>query len=244
MGYWCTLHLFNDKKFYNEIVPLLKGESGDLTNSCLDFLKLYKTGGINHLSTQSLNVLIEQTIQKIISISNSLNKSFKDNREYQKLQSYDDKRFFLNNLNGYYEFYTFFEYIVFNTCSDFFPHLPLGKGGISKNFQIEIKTLSYSIMTELDSWNNFLCGDLMGVTNWISHEDVELLYLDKENLCFMDNQRAEGFLTLLEVAQKNQLGLIMGVDMRESTLELLPINKLIKPEIWTNINTNGLLWRL
>lgn len=43
MGHWRTLHLFDDKKFYKDVVPELKGETGDLTQSCLEFLKHYTT---------------------------------------------------------------------------------------------------------------------------------------------------------------------------------------------------------
>ena len=243
MGYWCTLHLFDDKKFYKEVVPILKGEAGDLTNDCVEFLKSHVTGGIAHLSKQDINNLVEQTIKKNNSISNSLDKTFKTNGEYQKFKDSDSQRIFLNDLDGYYDFCKFFEYYIFMTCSDFFPHLPLGKGGVFRNFEINVKTLSYSIIGTLDNWNEFLCGDGMGITNWITNEEVQDLYLDKENLHFNDNERAEGFLTLLEVAHEYKLGLIIGVDMRENNLELLPNNKLTNPEIWSSKNTIGLLWK-
>ncbi|MBL7815489.1 MAG: hypothetical protein JNL70_10775 [Saprospiraceae bacterium] len=243
MGHWRTLHLFDDKKFYKEVVPALKGESGNLTTDCLEFLESHVTGGIRHLSQPDINNLVEQTIRKINSISNSLDKTFKTNCEYQKNKDYDSEILFLNDLDGYYEFCKFFEYYIFKTCSDFLPHLPLGKGGVSRNFDINIKTLSYSILGDLDSWNEFLCGYGMGITNWLTNIDVEYLYLDKENLYFKDNEIAIGFLTLLEVAHYNELGFIAGVDMREERLELLPNNKLLKPEVWTNINTIGLLWK-
>lgn len=67
----------------------------------------------------------------------------------------------------------------------------------------------------------------MGITSWITNEDIQLLFLDKENLYFEDNDLAKAFLTLLDTAHKNKLGFIMGVDMRESELELLSKNKLL-----------------
>ena len=84
----------------------------------------------------------------------------------------------------------------------------------------------------------------MGISNWITNEDVELLYLDKENLYFEGDTYATEFMTLLEIAQKNKLGLIMGIDMRECTLELLPKNKLISYDIWIETDTRGLLFKL
>lgn len=71
----------------------------------------------------------------------------------------------------------------------------------------------------------------MGITNWITHEDVILLFLDKENLHFEDSELAEAFLKLLDIAHKNKLGFIMGVDMRESELELLSKNKLLASDL-------------
>jgi len=81
----------------------------------------------------------------------------------------------------------------------------------------------------------------MSIINWITHEDVEYLYLDKEILHFKDNETSEGFLTLPGVAKNNKLAFIIGRDMRENKLELLPSNKIIKPDFWTNKNTKGLL---
>ena len=227
MGYWRTLHLFDDKKFYKEVVPELKGETGDLTQSCLEFLKYYTVGGISHLSSEKLNSLVEQNIQRIISISNSLDETFKIHHEFHKITNYDSQNLFLSSLDGHYEFCKFLEYYLFKTCADFNPHLGLGKGGVSRNFNIHIKTLSYNIIEELDDWNCFLSQDSMGITNWITNEDIQLLFLDKENLHFEDNDLAKAFLTLLDVAHKNKLGFIMGVDMRESELELLSKNKLL-----------------
>ncbi|MFZ0598813.1 MAG: hypothetical protein WAM46_17645, partial [Flavobacterium sp.] len=177
MGYWRTLHLFDDKKFYNEVVPELKGETGDLTPSCLEFLKHYSIGGISHLSNEKLNSLVEQNIQTIISISNSLDETFKIHHEFHKITNYDNQNLFLNSLEGYYEFCKFLEYYLFKTCADFNPHLGLGKGGVSRNFNIHRKTLSYNIIEELDDWNDFLSQDRMGITNWITNEDIQLLFL-------------------------------------------------------------------
>jgi hypothetical protein len=231
MGHWRTLHLFDDKKFYKEVVPQLKGETGDLTEPYREFLKHYSIGGISHLSAEKINSLVEQNIQRIVSISSSLDETFKIHDEYNKMTTYDSQNQFLSNLGGHYEFCTFLEYYVFKTCADFNPHLGLGKGGVSRNFNIQTKTLSYSIIEELDDWNDFLSQDSMGITNWITNEDVQLLFLDKENLHFEDNELAKSFLKLLDVAHKNKLGFIMGVDMREDQLELLSKNKLLTDEL-------------
>ncbi|MFC0776472.1 hypothetical protein [Flavobacterium sp. HJSW_4] len=228
MGYWCSLHLFDDKKFYKEVVPQLRGEVGDLTEAIREFLKHYLTGGISHLSDEKLNSLIEQNNQNIISISKSMDQTFKIHHEFDKITDYKSQNSFLSRLDGHYEFCKFLEYYLFKTCADYNPYLGLGKGGVSRNFTISSKTMASNIIDELDDSYDFLSEDRMGIANWITHEDVELLYLDKENLHFEDNERAESFLKLLDIAYQNKLGFIMGIDMRESQLELLYENKLLK----------------
>lgn len=231
MGYWCSLHLFDDNKFYSEVVPQLKGEIGDLTEAVREFLKYYFVGGISHLSDEKLNALIEQNIQWIVSISTSLDETFKIHNEFHKITDYKSQNHYLGNLDGHYEFCRFLEFYLFKTCADYNPHVGLGKGGVSRNFNIQIKTLSCDIIGELEDENAFLSQDRMGIVNWITHEDVELLFLDKENLRFKDNERAESFLELLDIAYKNKLGFIMGIDMREDQLRLLAKNKLLKEDL-------------
>lgn len=243
MGYWCSLHLFDDKKFYRDVVPQLKGETGDLGDACEEFLRFHVIGGIARLSSEEIKQLVEKTVGYINSISRDLSENFKTNARFHDIKDYEQQRLFLNDLDGYDDFCRFFEYYVFKTCADFFPHIGLGKGGVSRNFDLPVNSLSYSIITELDNWNDFFSGTGMGITNWISHEDVELLYLDKENLHYTDNERAEGFLTLLETARNRGLGFIAGVDMREDQLELLPGNKLINPIIWEGKAPNGLMFQ-
>lgn len=242
MGYWSTLHLFDDNKFYKEAVPALKGESGDLTADCLEFLGSHIVGGVSRLSASDLNTLVEQTVGNIIAIANSLDPTFRIHKEYHHINGHDERNLFLNQIHGHYDFCKFFEYYIFKTCSDFFPHLALGKDGVSRNFELPVKTLSYAIIEKLDDWNGFFCAGGTGITNWITHEDLMYLYLDKEHLHFNDNQRAEHFLKLLEVAHDHKLGLIEGVDMREDRLELLPGHKIIAPGAWTSENSAGLHW--
>ena len=243
MGYWRTLHLFDDKKFYKEIVPTLKGETGDLTADCQEFLKSHVTGSTSRLSKQELEKLVNETIKNIVSISNSFDKTFKINSEHQKIGDYNDQIEFLNKSDIHYDFCKFFEFYIFKTCADFFPHLPLGKGGVMRQFKLSPETLSYSIIGELDDWNPSFHYDGMGITNWLTYEDLQYLYLDKENLNHDDDSLGEEFLSLLETAHSSEIGFITGVDMRENILELLPNNKIVKPGTWTLENSSELIWK-
>lgn len=240
MGYWCTVHLFDDRKFYADVVPELKGEKGDLWAACVDFAK---GPGTSRLTDSEAGKMAQYYADRFIKIANSFDQTFKIHSAFAKFDDYDLRREYVSDLDGYYDFCKFFEYYVFRTCADFFPHVPLGKSGVRRNFNLDVNTLSYSALIDFDGWNEFFSGDGTGITNWMTNEDLELLYLDKENLRSDNNEHAEGFLTLLETAHKYRLGLIAGVDMRENWLELLPQHKLTDAEFWQKTNQAGILFK-
>ncbi|MBE8728098.1 hypothetical protein [Flavobacterium hungaricum] len=239
MGHWCSLHLFDDSKFYCEVIPVLKGETGDLTEMCLEFLKTHLVGGISRFTEVEIERMVENYVEKFILISRSFDETFKNQDEFIQKISYEERKKNISNLDAHYEFCRFFEYYLFASCADFFPHLGLGKGGVSRRFEIPSRTVAENIISELDNWNEFLAAYGMGITNWISSEDVEILYLDRENLKFEDNESAEFFLQLLEIAYNHNLGFVCGVDMNEESLELLPQNKLLSKEFWLEQKLTG-----
>jgi len=155
MGHWSTLHLFDDQKFIRELVPLFRGEKQNLIVNYTDFLKTHITGGISHLTKVELDNLINIHLGRIIEISKLFNDSFKTHSKFHKLTDHNDKVNFFEKLEGYYDFCKFFEYSIFKNYSDFFPHIPLGKAGISQDFNLKPNTISQSILNELDSWNEF-----------------------------------------------------------------------------------------
>jgi len=243
MGYWCTLHLFDNQIFYEKVVPELKGQIGNLESECEEFLKLYTVGGLNKYSKPEVLKRVDEVTRSIHEISNSLDKSFKINAEYSQIKDYKEQQLFIGKLNGHSDFCKFFEYYIFKHCADFFPHIALGKGGLNRNFNLNYKTLTYSIISEIDEWKEVLCHDMMGVTNWLSKEEIELLYLDKENLIFEEKTTGESIYKFLEIAYQNKLGFVVGIDMRENLLEELPGNKLLSLEAWRNLNTEGMLFK-
>ncbi|MBO0593994.1 hypothetical protein I2486_21550 [Cellulophaga sp. E16_2] len=234
MGYWCTLHLFNEEKFYSETVLELKGQVGNLLPSYKEFLRTNVTGGINHLTIKEIDELALSQLEKIYKISNSFNETFKNYPAFHSLKNWDLELNFLGSLEGHYEFCKFFEYYIFEKCSDFYPHIPLGKGGVTRNFDLKPNTYSNNIIGALDSWNHFFLQDMFGITNWISNEDIELLILDKQNLVFEENIIAEATIRFIEIANQNKLRLLAGVDLDIDRNELLPQNKLITSDLWND----------
>ncbi|WP_299325441.1 hypothetical protein [uncultured Maribacter sp.] len=242
MGYWCTLHLFDQDKFYSETIQELKGQIGDLIPSYKEFLKNNIIGGIGHLTVKEVNEMALSQLENIYEISNSFDDSFKKHSAFHSLHNWSLQLDFIGKLKGHYEFCSFFEYYVFEKCSDFYPHIPLGKGGVARNFELKTNTYSHNIIGNLDSWNNFFMQDTFGISNWISNEDIELLFLDKENLKFENNEIAEAIIRFIEIANKNKLGLLAGVDLNIDRNRLLPQNKLVSFELWKNQNCSGLLF--
>lgn len=243
MGYWCTLHLFNDQKFYKQVIPKLKGRCENLASECKDFLLLHTIGGMKNLSEFEIQNRVNKISTSINKLSDSMDEPFKKHLEFSKIKDYEQRRLYLNNLTDHYEFCKFFEYYVFKYCTDFFPHISLGKGGISRNFKLNRQSISYSLISELDTWNDFFCGYTTGITNWLNHEEIELLYLDRENLLFDEKRKEKGesIRSLLEIAYHHKLGLIVGVDMNGERLKNLPANKLISAKDWESLNTEGML---
>jgi hypothetical protein len=243
MGYWCTLHLFDHDRFYSETVPELKGQKGDLLPSYMRFLQTHIIGGIKHLSDKETENLALTQLDNIYKISNSFNSEFNHQSPFHTFKNYELELKYLGELNGHYDFCKFFEYYIFEQCADFYPHVPLGKGGIGRNFELKTNSLSYEVISKLDSWNSFFLQDTFGITNWITNEDIEALHLDKNNLEKINIKIADSILNLVKLAIKNKLGFIAGVDLNIERNELLPQNKLLSSSIWKNKEFANLLFK-
>jgi hypothetical protein len=64
-----------------------------------------------------------------------------------------------------------------------------------------------------------------GLINWVTNEDLQLLWMDKENIYSADaktDNYFSDFCTFIEIALENNLGVISGTNMNESTLKLIP----------------------
>ncbi|MGG8496741.1 hypothetical protein ACQY1Q_10010 [Tenacibaculum sp. TC6] len=240
MGSWNTVHLFDVSKFYNDIIPTLRGEKGSLKNDYIDFLKLSRIGGINDLSDYDLKKLTNESISKIIRISNQFDSIFKIHKIYNNIKPWEEQRKYLNDNEYYYTFNMFFEYSIFKYCADFHPHIYTGKRGLNSVLAPKKNTIANEILDNLENFNTFFCADNTGVGNWINIEDTNILFNCKEDLFSKppydedDYNYFKKIIKLIEIASSNNLGLIRGIDLRESMLEKLPGNKLIEESYWKN----------
>ena len=241
MGRWTTLHLFDDKIFKEKIIPELKGQKGDLSEIYFQFLKSHRIGGIEHYTTDEIQTIIKNELQIIHIESNKFDSEFENHTIFNKM-NFEEQRIFLNENDWCYDFSHFFEYLVFNSCADFYPHLPCGKSGIHLN--ADNYELAIELISKLDGMLGYSLFSPfgMGIVSWLTSEEIELLYYDKKGLKTENEYFLNGFLCLLEIAFENKLGLIFGCDMRENILKNLPKSKLIDNKKWEKFNTQSLIF--
>ncbi|OMP80022.1 hypothetical protein [[Flexibacter] sp. ATCC 35208] len=219
MGQWHTLHLFDDKRFYTDTVPLLKGQQGDI---------------------QAYYIMYEQTCTKgicdiplaeLVAVFNQL-KGYR--LDYLPFMEVIHKEWypFLSTLPWTYHLSAFFEYVVFSHCADYAPYFRLGKhAALHRMPGINSNGLSYEILGELSMiYPGIFTVEGMGVTGWITSEEV------KELLAGLKNEETindiEDFIAFLEVSASLDMGIIAGVDLREDALRKLPSFKFSKRDMW------------
>lgn len=245
MGAWRTLHLFSDQLFLELTVPQLKERKYDISSIYTKFLKYCRLGGIDHFLPIQLEELVKEEIEKLRFSANQFDDQFRKHIEFDQLPDNKAKDEYLRE-NDWYEFSSFFEYFVFLTCADFYPHLPLGKWGLDSKLEVNQSSIAENVLKKLnyDSYNPFLCYDSMGIEGWISSEDVALLFYDKAQIHSGNEEFLVAFLNLLGVAYEHKLGLLIGVDMREGFLEKTHKFKLVEKNYWENANMEGFLFKL
>lgn len=249
MGHWRTVHLFSDKRFREYTLPALRDPAYDLKPAYLAFMRGHVVGGVDHLPPDELDARVEQAVREVRIHANEFDAGFQNHAGYAGACAAKGKDVLTDWLgaNGwYYDFGKFFEYFVFQTCTDFYPHVPLGGGGMNSRFAMGLRRLyrtapvAEELLDTLDRWS-LLCVE-GGVMGWISAEDVELLLLDKDRLAGENPEFMEPFGVLLEAARDHGLGLMEGIDMQEGRLEQVPQFKFTLERYWDDKRGEGVLF--
>lgn len=236
MGSWHTIHLFNDKIFYNETVPLLKGDKGDLLPYYQKFLNTCTSG------------VCETSMEEMISIFNQMENDFRIFPAFQQYYMKDLGPFY-DEYRWTYAYSAFFEQVVFRDCADYRPYYMLGKNSLKLKFSISLTKASNHIIGVLGEQNfsSVFCAEGFGITGWASSEEVKLVSSDLDNALAAGTNLSEhdlDFLTdfsnFLRVAARLNLGMIAGVDMREDTLSTLPQFKFSDEALWKDENIERL----
>lgn len=238
MSDWNTLHHFDDKKFYSEIVPDFKTDG--------QLLKRYFNSELAKYILYGTDTTNEDRIAEILRFTKHLDKDFKTheilfnihkrkkgiNETYTNFikKFYEDEINF-RKINGHIieDINHILTLIIFSECAAFNPHLILGRnifiGCVSANPKsIAQELISKFIYSELGSIFYSSRSDCNGFINWVTNEELQLLWLDKENV-YPSNKNASkyysDFCKFIEIALDNNLGVISGTNLNEQILKLI-----------------------
>lgn len=237
MGSWNTLHHFDDKKFYSKIVPDLRGEGYLLRNYFNSEFGKYIVGNSDQNEERITDIIkFSQLLDDEFKIHETLfsikNRKKSVNEEYssfiKKLYK-DEDDFYRENEPIIEDINLILTLIIFSECASFNPHLILGRTIFTacvgaKPGSIAEEIISDFTNNELGSIFYPVASNCNGLINWVTNEDLQLLWLDKENL-YSTGKDAEkyfsDFYKFIEIAIENDLGVISGTNMNESFLKLI-----------------------
>ncbi|MCB9230597.1 MAG: hypothetical protein H6581_02995 [Bacteroidia bacterium] len=243
MGDWNTLHHFNDKIFYAEIVPDLK-RNGQLLEKYFnsEFGKYIAYADDNNADR----------IAEIISFCQFLDKDFKHHKTLFEIQkrtkgkdedydsfivkrNRDEDDFQKANGKIIEDINNILTLIIFSECAAFNPHLILGRRIFTGNVRAKPDSVAEEVIwnfTNRESGSIFYSSN--GLINWVTHDDLQLLWLDKENLQPADRDSEKyfsDFYKFIEIAVENELGVIAGTNMREDILKLIKSPLTVKVDV-------------
>lgn len=228
MGQWNTLHLFDDKKFEERVIPILKGAENKLAE---------------YLDSEIAQELLdfeydkrsrEERIDEIIKVSNKRTADFKLLPEFiektKLISDYDQKWALVPD--GMEDLNDIFPLVVFAECGLVSPYFQLGyrstyhymtfyaEDTLAEKYIDQIRTGIYGGLLGLHGF---------GIYNWLSNEDVKSLIACYDEI--ITNDYTAELLTFLTIADENGLGIVAAVDI--DTREL---NKIEHPPIGSNID--------
>ncbi len=235
MGDWNTLHFFDDRRFYDTVVPDLRGE-GILLKHYFESL-----AGRSMLFNNSNS---EARVNSILEFCKAMDKDFKVHtafyeQETRKKQPGEDYKVFLEASRQSYaqlmsthadvleDFTRMFSLLIFAECASFNPHLIMGRRIFSGCVTADPYTISSQVcivLTQTEIGSVFSSYG-SGVMNWVTNEELQLLWLDRHHLkpteAEAENYFNE-FLRLVEIALENKLGLISVTNVNEGVLCNIP----------------------
>ncbi len=237
MGSWVTLHLLDERKLSEKVIPDLRSGNSLTKEHITEYLRLSYLGGIQRLNVDQLERLILQTISNIKGIVHDYDILFEKDLQLLSYKEIEDKILAMNHDERQYDYGRFFEYLIFKYCADFIPHIALGKAGAHNIYPASDIALINDIIGKSQKMAGLYSQGNMGIESWIPADDTELLYYCYKELPFEeDNQFQQSILLFLEEAFKKQLGLVIGRDMNENMIERLPPYKLASEQYWIESN--------
>ncbi|MDR6563265.1 MULTISPECIES: hypothetical protein [unclassified Arcicella] len=251
MSNWNTIHFFNDKIFHSEIIPDLRGNGvilsfyfnsklgqyilGDNTNSKqrIDKIIAFCNGFNDHFNFHEARYTI-QTRQKKITEDYSIfvDSKLKDDRDF--IRKYGQE---IEDLSA------ILTLIIFSECAVYNPHLILHSGYFTaKNGSIAEECCEKIIRSETSGVFDYFGS---GIINWLTHENLRLLELDKENLHLTneeDDDYPNEFLSFSQLAIDNSCGLLTVSNVNERVIKMIEKPKLSIVLDRDNLKYEYIIW--
>lgn len=218
MGHWQTIHLFDYKKFRkNGIHNLMKNKEEFKTN-CQRFLEL--TPYIEDGKSLSIKEKLEKLDSLYIKF-NGILEEFDTDLSIKKLKGNEDESKRKDYITSIYDynFARFIIFLIFSNYADYFPFTVGGKNGIQNKFEPN-KSLAFELLIKLDTGlgQNYFSIEHHGIVGWLTEEEITLLNMDFDNLSSKKDSYIDGFLNLIKIANKENFGIILGVDMPDDRI--------------------------
>jgi hypothetical protein len=242
MGDWNTLHIFDDRYFYQHLVPDFK-DKGAIFKRYMDSLLGKYILGDNSNS--------EARVQGFVELCCQLKPDFKRHETYYEIQSrkkmpaelYADFIFKQNQDEDHFQrtkagviedINNLLTLIIFSECASFNPHLILGRRIFTGNVHAKPGSVADDVITritenELGSIYYPGRANCFGLTNWVTNEELQLLWLDRDNLYAPPDGSEEYLQEFLEFAQlalQHECGFISVTNVNERVLNMIEDPKL------------------
>lgn len=233
MGYWTTIHFFDDNLFKEYTVPALR--NGDIRDDCIEYLRLYEANTLSRYTLEELMDRSSTMASDIQACAQCFDETFQKHCVFDTATTYEEHQRAVEKTKGYHDFANFFEYFVFKTCADFYPHLPCGRYGSIQEIECKPHSIAEYLVGKLGSGigSTFFHAELSGIISWLTAEEVTMLYLDKENISSKRQEEEytlQALYTMIDIAFANKKGLLLGAEMFESILAKFPSSKVIPQE--------------
>lgn len=240
MGQWNTLHIIDERKLREQIIPLVKSD----VNFVEEYVEICKYRIFREPTKEKLKLLANE----IVAIASKLTDDFRTHTELIGDLNSEEVRskYYSFNIEN---FRTIFHRIVFSECALAFPYFKLGYRLIISYLKYENETtISEQIIESIQYHNKagaIFPGEF-GIRNWIDSTQVKSLYSNLDQIVpnlqsaeyRSHNRHAEVFTKeikeFISVAVNNNFGLISCLDPELADLKCKqPIGKNID---WTSYN--------
>lgn len=232
MGDWNTLHFLNDKYFTEKVVPDLLGNGNLLKkyfeaelSRCMFFDNSNAEQRISNL-TEFFRFL-EKDFKKHKTLLAILNREKKPGEPYlESIQKrYQEEKAFIEKHGTVISDLTYIlPHLLFSECAAFNPHLILGRRIFTNRVDAKPGSVAAEIIPKIiHSESGCIYSQFgEGIINWVTQEELELLWLDRDNI-ISTNKEAEDyfndFIKFIETALQNNLGVISVTNVKEYLLK-------------------------